>query len=995
MLLSSLLPLLACAAIQDDGFEVPDGFVLERALTERRSYLALTVAGAGRLVLSTEEEGLVLAEDPGGDGWFEERTPLAAGFEQVQGLCWSPPDLFVVGRRGKQLGLWRGILGEDSLAQVTLVLPFEGQLEHGPHAVVEDGDGRLLVTIGDAARASTPPATPLPPEPHHQGPPTLADPGGFGRSSRWPYGHVLSVDPDSGEWELVVAGLRNAYDLVQHEGEWFTVDSDMEWDVGLPWYREARALHLVPGLDYGSRPGSAVQPGPPSLVRLGRASPTGMAVVRHGSWPAGWRDRVLVGDWINARVDAINLNLDGGVWHSGVQPFIKANGAWNVTDLAFDEEGTLFLVSGGRGTPGDVLRVTWDDGPSAGRDVPCGAPAPFAWPDHDDKDVAALVSLLADTDDPVERLRLGNELRARDAGWDAASARAALDLFEEAAGYSGGGNLQGYVGAMLAGLIANLPATLLDTLVDEGALGPRALAVLVGQAADPGRLIDPLRVAFEALDEEDDLALAQERKRALLLALRGTDAPGLVEWLRAVHDDEAHLAASVLPLLAERAEEADFARLVAGLSQGHWEVRQGCAQALVQLDTRPDDAATQRAVLDQARKRGARSGTWMIDVLAHWSGHEVVAPDWATTLSGWEVWFRHEFPDFVPTQRGPAAGPHWDLEALAIFLERSAGRGGSPARGAEVFRSATCDRCHTLGKIGSGWAPDLTGVTQRFETRALLDALINPSAVIADRYATTVVRTDDGDQIDGRVVRESADALLLLLASGAHANVPLASVTSRTPSPISAMPEDLLANLTLEELKDLVAYLAVDGRIAAGAPPVRPALDLFADAQRSRWHGNFTGWALADGVLRGELQPQPGNSAMLFRDPPADFELEFDVLCTPGGSSGVLYRARVVEDQPDPVGYRVAVGAGARAALQATDGRGTLGAPAADALARALDPRGWNHVFLRVQGGQHTLEWNGMPVLELLDGAHAAGVLGFQLHGGRKADVYYANPRLR
>ena len=37
---------------------------------------------------------------------------------------------------------------------------------------------------------------------------------------------------------MVSIGYRNAYDIAFNaDGELFTYDSDMEWDMGTPWYR--------------------------------------------------------------------------------------------------------------------------------------------------------------------------------------------------------------------------------------------------------------------------------------------------------------------------------------------------------------------------------------------------------------------------------------------------------------------------------------------------------------------------------------------------------------------------------------------------------------------------------------------------------------------------------------------------------------------------------------------------------------------------------------
>ena len=44
------------------------------------------------------------------------------------------------------------------------------------------------------------------------------------------------------------------------EGELFTFDSDMEWDVGLPWYRPVRVNHCPIGAEFGWRNGAGKWP---------------------------------------------------------------------------------------------------------------------------------------------------------------------------------------------------------------------------------------------------------------------------------------------------------------------------------------------------------------------------------------------------------------------------------------------------------------------------------------------------------------------------------------------------------------------------------------------------------------------------------------------------------------------------------------------------------------------------------------------------------------
>ena len=63
---------------------------------------------------------------------------------------------------------------------------------------------------------------------------------------------IATVDHEGKDWQIFAGGFRNSYDLAfDRQGACFTFDSDMEWDIGLPWYRPVRLYHVVPDGEYG------------------------------------------------------------------------------------------------------------------------------------------------------------------------------------------------------------------------------------------------------------------------------------------------------------------------------------------------------------------------------------------------------------------------------------------------------------------------------------------------------------------------------------------------------------------------------------------------------------------------------------------------------------------------------------------------------------------------------------------------------------------------
>jgi hypothetical protein len=136
--------------------------------------------------------------------------------------------------------------------KVELVLKFTGEMsEHGPHAPILGPDGLIYIMLGDHTK---PEKADDPGSPYHHAyegdliAPRYEDPNGYGVGVKAPAGRILRTDAAGTFIETFAAGFRNPYDIVfNREGELLTHDSDMEWDVGMPWYRPTRVLHVVPG----------------------------------------------------------------------------------------------------------------------------------------------------------------------------------------------------------------------------------------------------------------------------------------------------------------------------------------------------------------------------------------------------------------------------------------------------------------------------------------------------------------------------------------------------------------------------------------------------------------------------------------------------------------------------------------------------------------------------------------------------------------------------
>jgi putative heme-binding domain-containing protein len=136
-------------------------------------------------------------------------------------------------------------------------------------------------------------------------------------------------------------------------------------------------------------------------------------------------------------------------------------------------------------------------------------------------------------------------------------------------------------------------------------------------------------------------------------------------------------------------------------------------------------------------------------------------------------------------------------------------KGGSAARGKEVVTNhlgGNCLACHVVEATeGSNVGPRLTGIGKLKPREYLLEALLQPGAVVAPGYGMVSVTTKDGKSVSGTVLAESAEVLKVKAVDGAEMEIQKGEIAVQTPA-ISVMPP-MLGILTKGEVRDVVAYL--------------------------------------------------------------------------------------------------------------------------------------------------------------------------------------------
>ncbi|QDU20525.1 PQQ-dependent sugar dehydrogenase [Urbifossiella limnaea] len=134
---------------------------------------------------------------------------------------------------------------------------------------------------------------------------------------------------------------------------------------------------------------------------------------------------------------------------------------------------------------------------------------------------------------------------------------------------------------------------------------------------------------------------------------------------------------------------------------------------------------------------------------------------------------------------------------------------GDATRGEALFfaEQSQCAKCHKVGERGTAVGPDLTAVAKTRSRAELLDSLLNPSARVEPQFAAYLVRTTDGRQATGLLVRRDGEQVVVRDAQNELKTFAAGDVEAVQPSRLSLMPEALLAGLTPQQAADLLTYL--------------------------------------------------------------------------------------------------------------------------------------------------------------------------------------------
>ncbi|MDO8539419.1 MAG: c-type cytochrome [Opitutaceae bacterium] len=135
---------------------------------------------------------------------------------------------------------------------------------------------------------------------------------------------------------------------------------------------------------------------------------------------------------------------------------------------------------------------------------------------------------------------------------------------------------------------------------------------------------------------------------------------------------------------------------------------------------------------------------------------------------------------------------------------------GNPEAGERVFfaPTSTCVQCHRVNGRGGIIGPDLSVIGRAARRDQIIRSIVSPSQEIAPQFQGWEVTTKSGEVFTGLQGHwRSGGAASLILLDGRDKVVPAGQIGTFRALPHSLMPAGLAAAFSIEEFRDLAAYL--------------------------------------------------------------------------------------------------------------------------------------------------------------------------------------------
>lgn len=839
--------------------KLPPGFKAERLYSpgenDQGSWVSMTWDDKGRMIVcdqfgamyrlrlpaigdssKPQVEKLVVGKRAPGD------TSQKIGMGYAQGLLYAFNSLYVTvnndDKDNEQLDKTTGLYrlqdtdGDDEFDKVTLLKSMNGAGEHGPHSIILAPDKKSLYIIaGNHVDLPKMDKYLLPSNWHEDNLfPLIKDPSGHANDRTAPGGWVANIDSLGKTWTLVSAGYRNAFDITFNEaGDFFAYDSDMEYDIGMPWYRPTRLCHVTSGSEYGWRTGNSkwspsFPDNLPAILNIGQGSPTNLIYASNAKFPEKYRKSLLAFDWSFGIIYAIQLEPQGSSYKATAEEFISG-APLPLTDGLIGADGALYFLTGGRRLESDLYRITYagDESTDASNTAvtindanklrrqmesyhhPDPAAVAAAWPQLKNPDrFIRYAARIAIEHQPVEQ-------------WQS-------KVLQEKEPVT---LIQGAVALARQGKPA-VKDQLLQLLnsVDYAAL-------------DGSKQMDLLR-AYELVFSR--MGMPEGNARAQTIAKLSPHYPASNNYLNRqmskllIRLDAPQSVPKTMELMANAKDDSVDQKTFTQSSDLIFRNPQYGLDIASMLSKTPPAQQTYYAVMLSAADEGwtpelhNQYFKWFANAFTHYKGGqsfvgfvdrarklalEHVPNDrlaYFNTLSGDTLLNKSGRSLASDAKQPEGPGRRWTMEEAVPATDTLSNADFD--NGKAMFTASLCSSCHGMRGEGADIGPDLTQLGTRFSTKDMLEAIIDPSKTISDQYAATIFYLKGGNSVVGRLINQNDQSYFVSqnpFSPDQLREIPKADVTRTKLSDVSIMLPGLINRLNEQELRDLMAYLMAGG----------------------------------------------------------------------------------------------------------------------------------------------------------------------------------------
>ena len=173
----------------------------------------------------------------------------------------------------------------------------------------------------------------------------------------------------------------------------------------------------------------------------------------------------------------------------------------------------------------------------------------------------------------------------------------------------------------------------------------------------------------------------------------------------------------------------------------------------------------------------------------------------ASITRSMHVRLRDEAARYFPVPPLKNSEPVPQMTELLVYV-------GNPEKGALVFDDATCSDCHVINGAGTNFGPELSKIGDKLSKAGLYESILDPTAGVSPDFELVHFSLASQEEVSGFVIDETGGSVTLRMEGGIVSEFPKDQILDRRLSTVSAMPDDLQEQMSVDDLVDLVEYLS-------------------------------------------------------------------------------------------------------------------------------------------------------------------------------------------